>query len=1043
MRPTMFLTAMLLGSAIVPPAYAQQEIILRDSFPIGDSNGLLCQVQDRSLSNPAKQSPFDRKWAVVCRDSARAVGTVHAFRGSQGDPLALASVSREEKIACTGSQPLADSPLSGLTREQCTIDGTQLGYSVFRVTRGSFSYIAEGYSPYDDATLLALQSLVTNAPVTGTINAASTSIADPTAFARVQALTLEPEQALAEGYRRNMAGDYAEAAEYFETLQQRLSGDASASINPGEYLVNRALQKSNLGEFAEADRLLDEARPLVAGDGMASRLLRNYEAIHLINQGRYGDAVTRLDSVGADDIVTGSATLTRTVEITTPIASRLNGSNRSGNLLGFIDELKLTDQERNTIIDAQALQLRGTALRILGQNDAARNALLDGYQQALSVRDGRVTSVTRLRSQILGELALIAEQTGSNSDAELYLRRGLDVLETQYPETRAVNGTKAKLAALLLRQDRTDEAVGLYREVIAAAVRTRSAATGFSNQLAPYFQAIVESVAQDPAAAEDFFQASQLLVRPGVAETQAILARQLSAGSDEAARLFRQSTDLTRTIEQRRIAFLALGRAEQSAAVQQRRGELAAEIADLERDQQQTQLQLNAYPQYRVVANQPLSLSALRSVLKGGEAYARLLVVGEDIFLFFTDRTRANAYRLPINAATLDRRVDTLRATISLLEDGRRVTYPFDIETAHTLFAEMFAPVAGQIEGIDHLIFEPDGAMLRLPINLLVRDDASVKRYLERIERPAGDSFDFTEVNWLGLGMDVSTAVSARAFVDARNVAASRAPRDYLGMGRNVPLDPANIRPDIQATLVSGSNACGWSISEWARPIADNELKNASQLIGAQTSTLITGTDFTDQQILNNRSIGDYRILHFATHGLVTPPNPQCPARPALLTSFGEPGSDGLLSFDEIFDLELNADIVILSACDTAGKASVSVTREAGVSSGGGTALDGLVRSFIGAGGRSVLASHWPAPDEFRATERLINGLFERGRGSSIGSALRQSQEELMREPATSHPFYWSGFALVGDGARELLGASSANVAATLNNAGGKGTAAD
>ncbi len=75
------------------------------------------------------------------------------------------------------------------------------------------------------------------------------------------------------------------------------------------------------------------------------------------------------------------------------------------------------------------------------------------------------------------------------------------------------------------------------------------------------------------------------------------------------------------------------------------------------------------------------------------------------------------------------------------------------------------------------------------------------------------------------------------------------------------------------------------------------------------------------------------------------------PARPALLTSFGGPQSDGLLTFKEIYDLRLDADIVILSACDTAGKATVQATREAGVTSGGGNALDGLVRAFIARAG--------------------------------------------------------------------------------------------
>jgi CHAT domain-containing protein len=140
-----------------------------------------------------------------------------------------------------------------------------------------------------------------------------------------------------------------------------------------------------------------------------------------------------------------------------------------------------------------------------------------------------------------------------------------------------------------------------------------------------------------------------------------------------------------------------------------------------------------------------------------------------------------------------------------------------------------------------------------------------------------------------------------------------------------------------------------------------------------------------------------------------------------LLTSFGDTGSDGLLSFKEIYDLNMDADLVLLSACDTAGRATVAATREAGVTTGGGSALDGLVRAFIGAGARSVLASHWPAPDDFQATERLISSLFQSAPGTSIGDALKASRLKLMDEPSTSHPFYWAGFVLVGDGAQPIV----------------------
>ena len=180
-------------------------------------------------------------------------------------------------------------------------------------------------------------------------------------------------------------------------------------------------------------------------------------------------------------------------------------------------------------------------------------------------------------------------------------------------------------------------------------------------------------------------------------------------------------------------------------------------------------------------------------------------------------------------------------------------------------------------------------------------------------------------------------------------------------------------------------------------------------------STVLTKDEFSDTAIAARADLAEYRILHFATHGLVTAPQPECPPRPALLTSFGDGDSDGLLSFSEIFSLRIDADLVILSACDTAGEATVGATREAGVTSGGDFALDGLVRAFVGAGGRTILASHWPVPDEYDATKRLISGLFAESSANAAG-ALRTSQIGLMDDANTSHPFYWSAFAVVGDG---------------------------
>lgn len=260
-----------------------------------------------------------------------------------------------------------------------------------------------------------------------------------------------------------------------------------------------------------------------------------------------------------------------------------------------------------------------------------------------------------------------------------------------------------------------------------------------------------------------------------------------------------------------------------------------------------------------------------------------------------------------------------------------------------------------------------------------------------------------------------------------RSIPASAGTREYLGLGQNTPPDVSN-----QSLVPSSADReCALPLTNWARPISAKELQTASSILNKDgAAAIVTGDQFTDTAIEARGDLDQYRILHFATHGVVTSRAPQCPAQPALVTSFGGKGSDGLLTFREIFDLKLDADVVVLSACDTAGMASTAATQSAGLSSGGNVALDGLVRAFVGAGGRLVVASHWPVPDDFNATQRLITGLFSALPGEPIATALRQSQKTLMDDVNTSHPFYWGAFALVGDGERPLVKGTQAVAAA-------------
>jgi CHAT domain len=316
------------------------------------------------------------------------------------------------------------------------------------------------------------------------------------------------------------------------------------------------------------------------------------------------------------------------------------------------------------------------------------------------------------------------------------------------------------------------------------------------------------------------------------------------------------------------------------------------------------------------------------------------------------------------------------------------------------------------------LVFEPDGAMLQLPVNLLVTDAKSVADYEQRISADGADEFDFTGTSWLAKGRIVSTSVSSKAFAEVRNLTAARGTKAYLGLGENAP-----VSDNVYGMLRDqGAQDCSWPASLWAKPISSAELQLGAAGLGSSLSEIVTGGGFTDAALTRRTDLSDFRVIHFATHGLVTAPNPQCPAQPSLLTSVGANGSDGLLTFTEVFDMKLDADTIILSACDTAGMASASATRAAGVATGGNYALDGLVRAFIGAGARSVVASHWPVPDDYGATTTLISSLFDNAGSISVGEALGRGQQKMMDVAETSHPYYWSGFAIIGDATRPIAG---------------------
>jgi CHAT domain-containing protein len=1007
---TRALHKMLLAGVALAPGLAHADtgpLSIRSSFRLGDA-GVLCTAQIKP-TDPRLKGIFDRAYQLTCRDAAAPVGSVIAVRQAvdlAGEPSALPVGT----LNCRAEESVTIDGVGTVRAVTCRDEAAALDYRRYAVQRGKTYYFAEGLAGYDPALKLALASVVTDRAQTGAVQVATTEVSDPAAFARIQAGSLDAAGARVEAYTRNNAGRFAESAEFFENLASRESNDPSALA---EAFANQGLQQSNLGNFAAAERLLARAEAASPrGDGVMQRLMRNYRAINQLNQHHDAAALAALAVAVAPVAETEESEEIRQGLITPPLSQAINRESATAQEVAEVSA-NLTPAERAAILDGQATELAGIALRQQGKLGEAETRFNEAKADIMAVREGRILSARWMLSEIEVERALVAEARGDRSGANAAFDAAISALADSFPDSPALLSAKARKASFLLRSGDAAGGRALFDEVIDQGASVADSSAVLRNLLGPYFDLLAREGSVEAAAA--MFRAAQLLQRPGVAQTQAILARQYSAGNDQGSALFRLAITRTREIvrqeaEIRRLEELAEPTSAQRDAITSGKASLDVMRAE----QVGLQAQLNDYPRYKVLSPQGVELTDLQAALRPGEGYYKMMVVGDAVYALTASKDSARPMKLATGAAAMAADVTALRNSIVRIENGEAVTEPFDLARARAMYLTLFGPVDAEIRGLKHLIFEPDGPMLQLPPNLLPVTQAGVEAYSVRAARANSDPFDFTGVDWLGRGREISISVGPRSFLDMRAIAPSRARQAYLGLGENA---VALTRP-----LAAVADECDWPIAIWQDPISAAELRVAEARFGPAESRLVTGADFNDAALLKvDDGLDQYRVLHFATHGLVTAPRPDCPARPALVTSFAPDGSDGLLSFREIFDLKLDADVVILSACDTAGSATAAVSREAGIATGGNYALDGLVRAFVGAGARSVVASHWPVPDDYDATKRLVGGLVGAQPGQALAGALEQAQEGLMNDPKTSHPFYWAAFIILGDGAKPLI----------------------
>ena len=181
------------------------------------------------------------------------------------------------------------------------------------------------------------------------------------------------------------------------------------------------------------------------------------------------------------------------------------------------------------------------------------------------------------------------------------------------------------------------------------------------------------------------------------------------------------------------------------------------------------------------------------------------------------------------------------------------------------------------------------------------------------------------------------------------------------------------------------------------------EARNIANLVGKNQATL--KTDFeANLESIEKADLSKYRVLHFATHGLLNTSNPELSGLVFSLYDKDGKSREGFLGLNDIFNLNLSSDMVVLSACQTALGKDVR-----------GEGLIGLSRGFLYAGSKRIVASLWKVDDSATAEfmKRFYRNYLEKGLSAS--SALRQAKIEMKKIPRYKAPFYWSAFTLLGE----------------------------
>ena len=601
-------------------------------------------------------------------------------------------------------------------------------------------------------------------------------------------------------------------------------------------------------------------------------------------------------------------------------------------------------------------------------------------------------------------LGTIYREQGRFADARREYELGLARRELLFGEAapRSIEA-RALLAVNEQAAGNLQGALGHFRRAAELQVKNRTALEGARlPSVLPYLDALVraaaERPAEGPALAAELFTAIQIPRGNETAKALRAMSARVGSGDPKLAALGRDLQDAGR----RRTAARAALAEESMKPADQREtkdDDLKRQLREAEEKIEVLEGRLQAeFPRYaQLTAERPLTAAEVQALLRPDEALVAILPGNQSCYVLVVRAAGVQAHRARLGWAALDTEVKALRASLDLSSGEDRV---FDVDRARNLYAALFGPADGMLAGVRHLLVVPAGPLLALPLGVLVTNAA-----------PAGTEVE--RVAFLANRMAISVLPSVAALRALRAVAArSPAPQPFIGFG-----DPAfNGGGRDRRNVSDVANLCRQG--ETLDPAllralprlreSGDEVRRIAAALGAGPEGVVLGADATERRV-RETDLSRYRVVEFATHGLL-PGELRCQAEPALaLTPPATPtkGEDGLLDASEVATLKLDADWVVLSACNTAGPDG----------SLGGESLSGLTRAFFYAGARALLVSHWAVASG--PTVDLTTAMFAvYAREPALGKAeaLRRAQVAVRAKADTAHPFFWAPFVLVGDG---------------------------